>query len=463
MFRSIRFRLAFWYTIVFALTFGLTFWVIYEYISSTLSDRLDDSVTNEIRWVAARFEKRFTRTESDELVRDDIFEHASFYPLKEYVEIWDGAGRRFYASPNLAGDTLATYIEGGGFPAGIITITEFRDHHIRLAVQKSSHATVLLAMPTESAAAPSAQLLRILLWIGPAIVIIAVGGGMYLAKQSFAKINEVIKTAERITADRLHDRIPEHNTKDEIGRIISTFNEMISRLDVSFGQMKQFSADASHELRTPLSVIRTQLEMALNSRISQAEMKKLIANCLDEALHMSSIIENLLLLAKGDAGQNIFRRVPVDLKGLMHQMYDECVLIASPKQITVTVKAPVAAAVIGDEQRLRQMLLNLIDNAIKYNRVRGKISLALGKEDGFAKIVVADTGIGISDQEIPRIFDRFYRVDRARSRELGGAGLGLSIAKWVVQAHGGTIAVKSTLNAGTEFSVLLPLDGNGTS
>ncbi|MBI3363968.1 MAG: HAMP domain-containing protein [Ignavibacteriae bacterium] len=460
MFRSIRFRLAFWYTTAFALTFALISGVIYEYVSRTLSDRLDESIMNEIRWVAARYEKQFTRTESDQAVRDDIFEHASFYPIKEYVEIWDNTGQRFYGSPNLAGDTLSTYIDIAHPPSQIVTITKFRDHHIRLVVQQSMHATILLSMPMESVTTPISQLLRIFIWIGPIVIVVAAAGGMYLAKQSFAKINQVIRTAERITADRLHDRIPEHDTKDEIGRIISTFNEMISRLDVSFGQMKQFSADASHELRTPLSVIRTQLEMALNSGISQAEMKEIIANCLDEALHMSSIIENLLLLAKGDAGQNILRREPVDLKALMHQMYDESVLISSSKQITVTLKDPAPATIIGDEQRLRQMLLNLIDNAIKYNRVRWKISLALGKGNGVAKITVADTGIGISEQEIPRIFDRFYRVDRARSRELGGVGLGLAIAKWIVQAHGGSITVKSAMNAGTEFCVMLPLDGS---
>jgi len=463
MFRSIRFRLAFWYTIAFALTFGLTCWVIYEYISRTLSDRLDDEVTNEVRWVAARYEKGIARAENNDTLRAEIREHLSYYPIKEYIEIWDSAGQRFYASFNLAGDTLATFVNFNDPPLRLVTITEFRDHHIRLAFQKSPHATVVLAMPTESAAAPTSQLLRIFLWIGPAIIIIAAGGGMYLAKQSFAKINEVIKTAERITADRLHDRIPEHNTKDEIGRIISTFNEMISRLDVSFGQMKQFSADASHELRTPLSVMRAQLEMALNGRIDKAEMKKIIANCLDEALHMSAIIENLLLLAKGDAGQDVLRFSPLDLKALMHQMYDESVIIASSKHITVQLDAPVSATVSGDEQRLRQMLLNLIDNAIKYNHVRGRILLSLGKDNGVARIVVADTGIGIPANEISRIFDRFYRVDRARSRELGGVGLGLSIAMWIVQSHGGTITVKSTLNAGAEFSVLLPLNGANPS
>ena len=459
MFRSIRFRITLWYTIAFVVTFGITCVVTYEYVSRTLWDRLDTALFNETQWVAVRFERRFARLESDSTLRDDIRDHLSFYPAKEYIEIWDTAGHRFFASRSLVNDTLAGYIDFQNLPTQLITVANFRGHSIRLAVQRTVHATVLVAMPMNSATDPISELLQILTWIVPAVILISALGGTYLAKQSFVKINEVIATAERITADRLHDRIPEHNTKDEIGRIISTFNDMISRLDVSFAQMKQFSADASHELRTPLSVIRTHLETALNGNTSQTEMKRIIAHCLDEALRMSSTIENLLLLAKGDAGQNVLRWEPVDLKLLMRQIYDEGTVIASSKHITVSLKAPDAMTILGDEQRLRQMLLNLIDNAIKYNHVKGKISLTLKKVEGVAEVTVADTGIGIPEAEISRIFDRFYRVDRARSRELGGAGLGLSIVNLIVRAHGGSISVKSKVNGGTEFSVILPLNG----
>ncbi|MBI4549000.1 MAG: ATP-binding protein, partial [Ignavibacteriae bacterium] len=271
-------------------------------------------------------------------------------------------------------------------------------------------------------------------------------------------INQVIETAKSITADRLHDRILEHHAKDEIGKIISTFNEMISRLDISFQQMKQFSADASHELRTPLTVMRSQLETAMNSRTSVAEMKKIVANCLDETIRMTGIIENLLLLAKGDAGQITMKQEVVDLSSLVRQTYDESVILASQKEISVTLEEITSISILGDAERLRQMLLNLIDNSIKYTPECGRIHLSLSTDDGNAKIVVADTGIGIPENEIPRIFNRFYRVDRARSREMGGTGLGLSIAQWIVHAHGGNIRVESKLNEGSEFSVLLPLN-----
>ncbi|HEV8538297.1 MAG TPA: HAMP domain-containing sensor histidine kinase, partial [Bacteroidota bacterium] len=169
------------------------------------------------------------------------------------------------------------------------------------------------------------------------------------------------------------------------------------------------------------------------------------------------IIDNLLLLARADAGQDVIERIPVDLNKLIRETYDESVIIASQKHITVTLRQADEATMLGDEQRLRQMLLNLIDNAVKYNSMNGYIEMSLSRENRVGTIRIADTGIGIPTAEIPRIFDRFYRVDKARSRALGGSGLGLSIVHWIVQAHGGSIRVESTINQGTEFSVLFPI------
>src|ERR1041385_8060354 len=458
MFRSIRFRLALWYTAVIALTFLLFSIIVYEYLDKTLSDELDQSVTSESRWMVARLEKRMLRQEPHEIVRDDIIEHLAYYPRKEYVEIWDSTGSIFYHSRNLADDTLAQYTDlSGNRPWQLETVKNFRDYEIRLSIDKTPAMTVLVAMPREVSVAPLNYLLRILAWLGPVLIVVAFVGGTYLAKKSFSKVNQIIETVKKISADRLYDRIPEHDVPDEIGKLTETFNDMISRLHFSFKQMKQFSADASHELRTPLPVMRAQLETALDNKIPPMELKKIVANCLDESIHMTNIVESLLLLAKADVGQDVIKFEPVDLKSLLHQMYDESVILASQKSITVTLETLDQVTVMGDAQRLRQMLLNLIDNAIKHNHINGRIEISLTRENGKGNIHITDTGIGIPESEIPRIFDRFYRVDRARSRQLGGAGLGLSIVYWIVQAHGGSIRVKSQIDKGSEFDVLLPL------
>jgi two-component system, OmpR family, sensor kinase len=458
--RSIRVRLVLWYAALIAFTFLCLSVFIYIYLKRTLSSTLDQSVTNEVKWIVARLERQVARKESNQIVREDIFEHAAFYPTKEYVEIWDSTGNIFYRSPNLADDTLANHVNTSQNRTWLLaTVTDFRNHDIRIAVRTTPTAIVMVAMPTETITTPLNYIFRILAWLGPVVIVIAVGVGLYLVKKSFVKINQVIETAKRISADRMHDRIPEHNVQDEVGKLISTFNEMISRLDLSFQQMKQFSADVSHELRTSLTVLRTQLESALESNLADDEMKEIVADCLDEALRMSTIVESLLLLARADAGQEAIPKKPVDLQILVRNVFEESVFLASAKSITVTLQQFDKAIVMGDEQRLRQMILNMIDNAIKYGHEHGRIQVGLTAQGGSAKITVFDDGIGIPENEIGRIFDRFYRVDRARSRGLGGSGLGLSISRWIAEAHGGQITVTSELNKGSVFTVLLPLSG----
>jgi heavy metal sensor kinase len=387
-----------------------------------------------------------------------IREHTLVFPIKEYVEVWSSGGKLLHRSRNLADDTLAIYATvQPGVRQSIETVTRFRNHDVRLITIRGNSAHVFLAMPLENVLQPVRQLSNVFLWLGPAVLLIAIGVGMWLAKTSFSEVNNIIATAQNITAERLHDRIPEGKTQDEIGRLITTFNEMISRLDVSFNQMRHFSADASHELRTPLAVMRTQLESALNSEATMGDLKRIAANCLDETLRMGSIAEDLLFLSRADAGQEVVKRERVRLDQLVKATYDESVIIASHRSIAVELQPVDEVTILGEESRLRRMLLNLIDNAVKYNHEHGTIGISLSKMNGSARIIITDSGIGIPAEDVARIFDRFYRVDRARSREMGGSGLGLSIVYWIVHAHGGSISVKSDLKKGSEFSVTFPL------
>ncbi|MFI5251061.1 MAG: sensor histidine kinase [Bacteroidota bacterium] len=458
MFRSIRARLVLWYTGLVVVTFIIIAVVVVQNLDRTLSETLDQSLTAESKWMSERLNDLSDNKTNREEIRSDIFEHIAYYYIKEYVEIFDANGVSFFRSANLEKDTLRNLVDAP-LPRDFIltSVSNFRNHGLRIAIRRTNDAAIYVAIPQTIVSLPLNHILEIFVWLGPIVVFISIGGGIYLANKSLLKVNRVIEAAKLLTADRLDDRLPEQEVPDEIGRLISTFNEMIARLDFSFKQMKQFSADASHELRTPLAVIRAQLEQALDDKASLSEVREIAANCLDEIMHMSILVDHLLLLAKADAHQEVVLKNPVQLGSLIRDLFDESVMLASPRSINVVLRQVEDVVILGDTQRLRQMILNLIDNAIKYNHVRGEIALSLMRDDRMAKILVSDTGIGIPATELPRIFDRFYRVDKARSKSYGGVGLGLSIVKWTVEAHGGRISVASELGKGTTFTIFMPV------
>jgi len=222
--------------------------------------------------------------------------------------------------------------------------------------------------------------------------------------------------------------------------------------------VRQFSADASHELRTPLTIMRGEIELALRNPKNLEEYRAVLESALEEIMRMTAIIDNLLVLAKADQGRYHADFSEVDLGALVRELYEDSEVLAERKDIRVALRETADIRIVGDRLRLRQLILNLIDNAIKYTPQGGTVTLALGREDGSARIEVSDTGIGIPADEQGKIFDRFYRVDKARSRELGGSGLGLSIAKWIAELHRGTITVRSSPHEGSTFTVLLPLN-----
>ena len=296
----------------------------------------------------------------------------------------------------------------------------------------------------------------------PFALLISAGGSAVLVRRSLNPIRHVIATARKIHSGNLRQRLEETSSGDEIQDLAHTLNQMLDRLEASFKQMIQFTADASHELRTPLTVIRGNLELVLRNRAvldsnpQTAEVHETLAQTLEEAERLSKTVSQLMELTQLDSGEIQLENEVFDLTELVATTADQMKLLAEDKQIPLEVQLSPQVKVQGDRYRLKQVLLNLIDNAIKYCPSGTSIQIRLAPANSGCILEVKDNGPGIRPEEIQRLFDRFYRIDKARSREIGGSGLGLSICKSICEGHGGRIEVESDLGRGSTFRVTLP-------
>jgi heavy metal sensor kinase len=297
--------------------------------------------------------------------------------------------------------------------------------------------------------------------IGPFSIFWLCLGCWFLADRLVNPIVEVTNAARSINADNLSRRLPGTGHRDELNQMVVAFNQMLERLDNAFRKMRLFSGDASHELRTPLTILRGETEVTLRWAKTPEEFRDMLRSNMEEIDRMERIIENLLTLAKSESGEMILDVKPFSLSDMILALYMQSKTLAESKQLTVDLRIEVDEELIirGDELRLRQLFLNLIANGIKYTPEEGTLELVLLREGPAARIDVHDSGIGIPIEAQPFIFDRFYRVDKARNRMDGGSGLGLSICKVIAEAHDGRISVTSTPGHGSTFSVLLPIDG----
>lgn len=361
-------------------------------------------------------------------------------PLDDEMKMWANRGRATKRTVVLPDDTeLRIYTEP-----------------VMLDGQVTGYIQVARAI---NAVSENLRRLASLLVAGIALALaLAALVGALLAEAALRPIDSVTQTARRITqTDDLSRRliVPPSAPMDEVGRLAGTFNLMLDRIQILFETQQRFIADVSHELRTPLTTIRGNLDLI--KRSGQVDLESMVA-MQSEADRMARLVRDLLLLAQADAGVTL-QRTPIELDGLLLDVYRQARIIAQQADHSVTVRlgAEDQARVLGDPDRLRQLLLNLAENGIKYTPHGGTVTLGLTREDGWVRVDVSDTGIGIPAEDLPYIFERFYRVDKARSREKGGTGLGLSIAQWIAQAHGGRLEVRSEVGSGTTFSLRLPI------
>ncbi len=281
--------------------------------------------------------------------------------------------------------------------------------------------------------------------------------GWFLARKALGPVAGITATARRIGAENLNERIEIENRGDEIGMLATTVNEMIERLEDSFKQIKQFSADASHELKTPLTILKGEMEIALRSTGDASAMREVITSSLEEVDRMSGIVKNLLDLTKIGAEKDAAPRIGVHLEKILMERFEHFRRFALDRGLTLKVVKNETAVVEADPLRVGQLFYNLIDNAIKYTGSGGVVELSVSREGDNAIFTVKDSGVGIKQEDLPYIFDRFYRVDKARASDTGGAGLGLSICREIAETYGGSISASSVSGEGTTFTVRLPL------
>jgi heavy metal sensor kinase len=302
-----------------------------------------------------------------------------------------------------------------------------------------------------------AQLRTVLVTTVPVVLLAAAGVAYLLATRALAPVSALVREARSITAQSLDRRLPVANPHDELGRLAATVNDMVGRLERSFAEMRRFTADASHELRTPLAVIRAEAESALG-RSGDDEVQQMLGSALEECDRLARLTDQLLTLARQDAGLLEQRSDPVNLAELTAGVVETLRPLADAKGVTLAVEAGAPAAetlTSGDPDRLRQVLLNVLDNALKHTAA-GSVTARVKAAGPTVAVEVRDTGEGIPPEHLPHVFERFYRVDRARTREDGSTGLGLSIARSIVEAHGGRIELTSTRGEGTTCVISLP-------
>jgi len=294
--------------------------------------------------------------------------------------------------------------------------------------------------------------------LGAPIVLALAGlGGYALARRALAPLEEMAYRAEQITSERLHERLPTGEVSDELGRLATVFNKLLARLEQSFEQLRRFTSDASHEMRTPLTSIRSVGEVALQKDGSRKEYRDTIGSMLEEVNRLSALVDSLLTISRADAGRIPLHPTVFSAMDLAREAAGLFDVLIEEKGQRITVEGDEGVSVKGDRVFLRQALVNIIHNAVKYSPVGGAISVEVHSEpSGDIRLEVVDSGLGIAPEHAEKVFDRFYRVDESRSREAGGAGLGLSIAQWAVRVHGGDIQLLATPGAGCTFQIHLP-------
>lgn len=474
---TIRRRLTLWYTVALGVTMAAFGTLLYFERRQSSVRELDHRLALEVdlanRWLTGSYNVlgRIVTTTGGQTSLDPGIS-AYLEAARDYLVVTDTAGQVLALSDvarQLSADALQTLTapldsvrlpkHGGtvdpGPPVGPVRYLANRVDSAGPEI-----GGILVATPVSQAAFGPRELLRSMLLIAPLMLLGAVLVGYWLAGTSLRPVQGIMDEVEAITDGRsLHRRLPVPLSTDEMARLTITVNGMLSRLEQSFASLRRFTADASHELKTPLMVLRAGVERALVHPGTPSEIIQSLDETLAQINQMSEMVESLLTLARADEGRAPLAVEEADLRDLLGDVAETAGILGEGTGVTVTSDMPSTPVHLAvDQQRIREMLLNLVTNAIKYTPRGGTIALSLSEQDDAVVFTVRDTGVGIAPGDLPHIFERFWRADPARSRtgDRPGTGLGLAITKWIAEAHGGSITVTSRPARGTMFTVRLP-------
>lgn len=453
----LRVRLTAWYFGVVALSF-LSISVVALYgMNRSIQGAVDNALQERANAIHSLITREITSRSLADLKRE-LREHSGLSSADELMQVADGQGSWLYRSRSLA--SLAIPLPREEHPttytnrfAGLL----LRVRSERVSVN-GQWFSIQVATPMHEFHEAVEHFQSLLIVAVPFLLACATAGGYFMSRRALAPVQRIIGAADNIGATNLSSRLAVPNTGDELQRLSETLNNMLSRIESAFQRIAQFTADASHELRTPLAILRTRTELALRRPRSESEYREVLKKLLHGLERSSDLVERLMLLARADSGDPILQKGPVQLDVILSSVCEQGATLAVARNLRFQAQlCPDDMPVEGDADFLERLFLILIDNAIKYTGPDGEIAVTSDIEAGSAIVSVRDSGIGVGEADLPHLFERFYRVDKARSRESGGAGLGLAIGRWIARAHRGDIEVESTLGKGTVFRVRLPL------
>lgn len=460
----LRVRLTLWYGSALALVLIVFSVVLYAITARNLRGAVDQSLEETATAAVRSLEERGFLPLIDE--EELLSQFPELARIDKFFQIFSPSGTITIRSPNIKRHEVPlsrtaldaafkgqTVFESAKYPSE----PPLRLISVPIVYRGNLLYIVQVGTSLESVEDTLRRFLVLLTVAVPIALAVSLAGGWFLAGWALRPVDAITLAAQRIAGGDLSQRLTMPTTADEIGRLAATFNDMIGRLDASFRQIRQFTSDASHELRTPLTVMKGETELVLRRPRPVEDYRSVLESNLEEIDRMTHIVDELLFLSRADMGEVKMESLPVALESLVEDIHRQATLLGQDRNVEVLLGTVMPAVVQGDELRLRELLLNLVENAVKYSHPGGKVEIALITDERQARLSVADQGIGIAPEDQTRIFDRFFRTDVARAHTKKGTGLGLAICEWIAEAHHGRIDVKSAVGHGSTFTVTLPL------